>query len=192
MDGCTTSLAIPFSTTVLCGSLVLWVLRVIYGDNKQYINKLYPTTIHLNIQCLKTEFTSLEIFLKDYNPLILNLNEHWRRPLELGLYCPLGYVIESSYCREVQIGGGVALFLKDGITYAEYSMSNLCIERDFEAVAIQIPQLNIIVVSIYGSPSCSFDCFIFQLKETVEWLSSLKSHLMVCGVFNVDWSKSFH
>lgn len=152
-------------------------------------NKKYNLLImQLNIQCLRNKLLVLEQFCYDYKPDIVCLSEHWLDPGEADLYVPSGYTMGSSFSRTIFKNGGSCIFLKSEHRFEMISLGNRSIEKDFEICAVLLTDLNIIVLSLYRSPTGDLDVLYDSLDQSLTKLNT-KYSVVLCTDLNIDFNK---
>ena len=70
---------------------------------------------------------------------------------------------------------------------------NSCKKQDIEVCVIKlnVTDINIVIISIYRSPSGNFNFFFKQLDSTVNLLYSNKTEVIICGDINVNYLENF-
>ena len=171
------------------------------------------TIISLNIANLLSKLNSLKIFLnnlKGNKPDIIvvvethishsNLSGHSKETLRDLIH---GYTFFHEG-RRVKRGGGVGIFVSDGI----YSEARVCdianktvtfIEEKFENVVVRIPNCiknkrnqlkDLVVIAIYRQPdSGNLDSFLGYLENLSKKLDKPKNELVFAGDMNLDLLK---
>ena len=96
---------------------------------------------------MKTKnFNKLEAFLAnmEFKPDIISITETWIKPSSTGLYKNLeGYQFAwGSNCRKDCNGGGVAFFVKNGISFYVCDDLTIMKEKKFESLFIKITEWN--------------------------------------------------
>lgn len=130
------------------------------GGGYQSVNIL-----QVNIQCIRNKILEIEHFCAQENIHVICVSEHWLKDDQSNIFIPSGFVKASLVCRKNKKNGGVAIFLKDGITFSEQNLNNFYAEMDFEICGIKITDLDLYIVSVYRSTSGNTKVF-FNLFET--------------------------
>lgn len=121
------------------------------------------------------------------------VSEHWLRGgAELGLRVQ-GYVVAAMHSRSTMSRGGVCILVKDTLVneYDSRDVSYLNLDQHFESVAIYMPKLRTLVVTVYRSPSGDIDSFFQKLDELLKRFVKVKTNVFLCGDFNIHfWSSS--
>lgn len=100
----------------------------------------------------------LSLFFEDLLPGVLCLTEHYLKIEETQL---LLY-------RNISLGAGQYLAqenMNEECKYTVVDLSKFCVEKDLELVAIHLIYFNIVVVSLYRSPTGDFQNFISLLEQ---------------------------
>ena len=98
-----------------------------------------------------------------------------------------GFNVADAFCRNTYACGGVVIFLSILLTFKVINLKWLCEEKNFEAVAIIVKQLNIIVACVYRSPSGNVGIFINKLEKLLLHLSKYGLVMLIGGDFNSDF-----
>lgn len=123
----------------------------------------------------------------------LALTEHWLKDGEEVEIKIDGYKLASSYNRGKKKRGGSCIYLKNNLDFIECPLyKDKSIEGIIECVGVQIPKLNIHLVSVYRPPYESNKEVFFEIME--ELLACNKNKysrkLMVAGDFNINISQA--
>lgn len=118
---------------------------------------------HQNVQSLGNKKLNLEAFIseKSCNFDVMCITEHWLGNNELELYNLNNFTLMSKFCRKNKKHGGSCIFVKstiESIPYTEFE--NLNIEEHFEASMIELPQLKLIIICIYRTPTSNIQVFM--------------------------------
>jgi hypothetical protein len=94
----------------------------------------------------------------------------------------VNYYLASNFSRKNHSGGGVQIYIRSDLQINAIDISQFCIQKIFEASAVQIITSNyfIIIICIYGSPSRNFCTFLSQLGVTLTYLH--KSRIEFVGI----------
>jgi hypothetical protein len=151
--------------------------------------------MHFNIQGgLTQKINMLNVFLENSNVYIVCLNEHWLDATNIKILNSIpNYTLASYYSRLHGIHGGTCILLRSNLTYIErVDINSHFQDAIFEGCAIEIPSLNIIVVSIYRTPDkANFNAFLTKLEALYIVISKEYKNKKICisGDFNVDLMK---
>lgn len=95
-----------------------------------------------------------------------------------------GYYCGGMFCRSHYNRGGAAIFIKEGVSCNPIDISDLIIEKVFEAVALLFETFT--VVCIYRPPSANVSLFFQQLELCFQRIDKKRKHIFICGDFNID------
>lgn len=146
--------------------------------------------IFLNAQGIKREIKKqeLEILLNDnLKTDFLCIAETWLSQEDLAVYSLNNFALSNSYSRKSGSKGGVAIFSQKQFITTPIDLNFITDDKVFEATAIKIAELNIILVTIYRTPDAEFDDFPNRLNALLNKLSSKKNKLVVAGDFNKNF-----
>ena len=151
--------------------------------------------LHLNIRSLTKNMTDMELYLKKlgHQFTVLGFTETWLTTENADLYNLPGY--QHFYlCRKQRKGGGLSLFVKDGIYAKECTVLNNMTDV-LEALFIEIPKANTgsdkdtVIGLIYRPPNQSIDSFNEILFSKLDSLRNQGKHIYLIGDFNIDIMK---
>ena len=160
----------------------------------------------LNIQSLPAKFTEFQELItlfdkNDRSPEVICLQEIWNIPDPSAFSIP-GYQPLIFSCRQSTQGGGVAIYLKNGISYKPLPALSTFIDKLFESIFIEISLTNgkkFTIGSLYRSntqysnltPNEQFSQFNEILLNVLSLIDS--SHpTYILGDFNLDVLKYNH
>jgi hypothetical protein len=107
--------------------------------------------------------------IDDVNLHVMCESEHHMVELDL-LHLTLdGYLLGSSFCRQILQRGGVCIFVKRVHCSNKIDISHHCKEQDLEicAVQLQTKTCNLNIPSLYRSSSGDFNRFLRGLDATL-------------------------
>lgn len=150
------------------------------------------TVFHQNIQGLlsKLEELSINILDKDFvnNADVICLSEHF---MKLGSDMPQlnNYNLVALYCRHSLERGGVAIYVKNKITYRSLDLSEYCIDQHCEVCGVVICTdfSEITVLSFYRAPAGKISIFLKQLESLLSHLFTKTKDIIILGDFNVNF-----
>ena len=169
-------------------------------DQIPSINNENLSLLSLNIQSLPAKFNEFSDLLNDLslskiNPDLICLQETWQIPDPSLFKIPNYQPIEIN-SRSLARGGGVGIYIKDGLPFANLSQHSIFVERIFESVFIEIVIDNkkIVVGSVYRpgtkAPGLTFTQqfaeFSEILSQTLSELGSKYDSVYILGDFNLD------
>lgn len=128
---------------------------------------------------------------EDKSLQVLCLSETWISPSKLDLLRLDDFKLAASFSRSNCDGGGVSIFIRENIECEELcEVSKLSVEPVFETCAINIPCLNLIIVTIYiPDNKRNPDLFFNMLKKLLQLLCREKfnkRNIVIGGDFNID------
>lgn len=101
--------------------------------------------------------------------------------------------IGSSYCRELQDGGGVCILIDNSIEYKERTdISALSVESNFEICAIDLLNVNKLLINVYWPNSTKgIETFFTCLEKLLKMITNKDKNkcITIGGDFNVDFLK---
>jgi hypothetical protein len=120
---------------------------------------------------------------------VLCICEHFLTINEVEFYGSIGELkLASIFCRSVSRCGGTALYIHSSIEFSTVDVSQYCAELDCEIVAVFLPHLNIICVSVYHSPSGNFENFCRLFEQCLCFINRNDStKVVIAGDFNVNF-----
>ena len=137
---------------------------------------------------------AVELLLHEELVDILCVAEHWMHDNNKDTYNIEGYTLGSCFARKTHKHGGVGIFVRENMIYTEIrEIAEISIEKECEMCGLHLPQLNIIVVTVYRSPNTNTTTLSIKLMEMFTILESRfapQSRIIVTGDFNIDTSKN--
>lgn len=145
---------------------------------------------HQNVQSLGNKKLNIEAFIseKSCNFDVMCITEHWLGNNELELYNLNNFTLMSKFCRKNKKHGGSCIFVKstiESIPYTEFE--NLNIEEHFEASMIELPQLKLIIICIYRTPTSNIQVFMENLDIIIHNLLNKGKKVIIMGDLNVNF-----
>jgi exonuclease III len=145
--------------------------------------------IQQNVQCLRNKTYSIECLLQsDFKCDLFLMTEHWLELDEIEVLNMENYSLISHFCRQSRKDGGVCVYAHNTLTIL--NRDDLCkfsVEMHIEIAAVQIIQINLIVLCVYRSNTeGDFAVFIRQLELLLSITINEDSHVLVMGDVNVD------
>lgn len=144
----------------------------------------------LNCQALTTDKID-EINIELDNCLsvrFLCLVETWANHSSISKYRFSGFSLASSYCRSSCRGGGVAIWIRDCLSFKSFNFDTYCVDKDFEICGITtvVDAQKILVLTGYRSPSSNLQFFLEGIHQVMENVYVPNSKIVICGDFNCD------
>lgn len=151
--------------------------------------------LHQNIRSLKNKYDDFTQFLNNlpFQFTVIGLTETWIKNETMAddMSIP-GYNLECIN-RENKLGGGVCLYIKEGIHYKIRNDINTNIDNTIESLFIEIASdksKNTIIGVIYRPPSNNFDKFQESINSIIENINKENKMCYLLGDFNIDLLKS--
>ena len=148
--------------------------------------------MHQNCRFVSQKKEELEVLLHEVKPAYFCISELALKLPEVNHFCLENYQLGSYHCRTCSHrGGGVAIFFRNEFSNRckPVDVANFCIDRVFEACAIQIDlEVSFILVCVYRPPNnqqSSVDEFIEALQNLLHHLSQIRDRLVLMGDFNI-------
>ena len=146
--------------------------------------------LHLNVRSLNKNFENLEILLTMLNKFsfsLIAITETW-----LNSNSPPTFNIQNYRLlradRKHGRGGGVAIYLRDDLTYDLRPAIHIEGVEDLYLEITDSKVKNKIVGVIYRPPHNVFDSFLHNLDTCLEKLAAENKHNYLLGDFNIDLS----
>ena len=119
---------------------------------------------------------------------IIGPSEHWLLPYESDELAIANYRVSAHFSRAKGYGASM-LLTRNNIDFQKVAdIDKLSVEKVCEVSAISVPSLNVIVVSIYRSPSSDFQLFLCTFCNIVNQIRSKDVNVVIGGDFNVAFS----
>lgn len=104
------------------------------------------------------------------------------------------FQLASSFCRVSRKGGGVCIFLRENIEFKErQDIVNKSVEFIFEVCAVEIPKLNLLLVTLYWPDKNREPEVFFNSLTKLPEFTSIKDgskNILIGGDFNIDVSEA--
>jgi hypothetical protein len=129
--------------------------------------------MHHNVQSLNNKIPELKLTLSinDFNMDILCLTEHWLSSDHMYVVKFDKFVLSGNFSRTVSGGGGGGGFCildKDHMQKKEVNyIKELGSDKNFEVSAVEILNLNTIIVCMYRSPEGGFYEFLAKMEMVI-------------------------
>lgn len=103
------------------------------------------------MQSLWNKTDILQTFLEQEKQIqVLCISETWLNKEKEDLLEIPGYTVSSSFCRTQHIGGGVLIAVINGLEcHDRPDISSISVEKIIEISAVELPQVNILLLNIY-------------------------------------------
>ena len=151
---------------------------------------------HINIRSMQNKFNELDCFMSllKLNFTIIGITETWISDANYGLYEFENYSHNAVY-RQDKRGGGVSLFVRDGILYSKRPDLNVlndlieCVFVEVDKSVFQTPK-NLVFGVIYRPPNTSPDEFLDKFSEMMHKLKRENKICYLLGDYNLDLLKN--
>ena len=145
---------------------------------------------HLNIRSMYPKLDAIRLLLRDQPFDIFTISETWLNPTitDQELLIP-GYTILWQD-RSRKLGGGIAVY----IFVMEFLTANVMILRrtkKLRAAGLKLPDLRLIICTIYRAPNFLLTNFIDELNTSISKLPD-NIELVILGDFNVDFGSNLN
>lgn len=151
------------------------------------MDKYCTRILYQNIQGLQKKVNHFSALSNKNSYDVLCVSEHWLRSQDIEFINMEGFNVADAFFRNIYACGGVVIFLSILLTFKVINLKWFCEEKNFEAVAIIVKQLNIIVACVYRSPSGNVDIFLNKLEKLLLHLSKYGLVMLIGGDFNSDF-----
>jgi len=142
----------------------------------------------VNIQCVRNKVQQLELLFEEHNLDFVCVSEHWLVASEIEFYRTLSNSnLVAYFCRESP-WGGVAVYARSGFRYSltQIDLSQFCEEVSAEFAGMLIPELSMVVVTMYRSPSGNMDRFLHLLELCLTVLLTMGMHIVIGTDHNIN------
>jgi hypothetical protein len=157
--------------------------------NNSLRNSTSLAVMHINCRSILPKLDEIGYLLHQVPPSILAVTETWLTESTATSNLIPGYIFEYENRKEGR-GGGLGLFIKEGI---EYSKPNILTNYNtFESLVINIVQPknpDILIIVIYRPPGHNLELFNTEFESLLEQLTSntlKKKRILITGDFNID------
>lgn len=143
---------------------------------------------HVNVQSLNNKSLHVSHFLHENNITVFCISEHWLSSDKLKLIQLNNYSLASFFCREVNVHGGVAIYVAKGVKIKSIELNCFSLEFHCEFCGVELQQLNMAIVAIYRSPSNgNLNIFLEKLEDLLCFLNKKYQKIVLIGDFNVHF-----
>lgn len=125
--------------------------------------------------------------------MALAVTEHWKTEEQIKHYNLANYDLASCYCREENLHGGSAIYVRNGTLWkARSDLTKYSEKFIFECAAIEfsINNIKVVVLSVYRSPSSDVNIFLSKIENILSRLAAENVLLFLAGDFNIDIKRS--
>jgi exonuclease III len=98
------------------------------------------------------------------------------------------YNLGTKFCRTFYKSDGVCIFIRENILFSKINLDKLSKDNDLEicAVKLHFSTTNIVIISIYRSPSGDLHYFLHNLELILNSLYSNTTNIIIYGDFNIN------
>src|SRR5215469_8276024 len=147
-----------------------------------------------NIQGIKGKLNEFMITLPEIKPHVVCISEHHLNNLYLNFPSIPSHIPGASYCRTTHKCGGTCIFVHEDVHFQNINLSDHCMEKDLEISALKVTfkKKSFIILCLYRAPSGHPGYFFDHLEIILQSLYNPKTHFILYGDFNIDFSRSNH
>ena len=152
----------------------------------------YFSICHINIRSLKANIQNFKNYLQllSIKFSVIGMTETWLDDTSCLLYSMPNYNFVESH-RKNKSGGGVGIFLRDGILYKQ--RTDLSVFNDYcESSFIEIEksvfghEKNVVIGVFYRPPNTDIQCFIDVVKDICDKLRNENKLCYLLGDYNIN------
>ena len=122
--------------------------------------------LFLNIQSIRNKINLLEAILHNHNFSVLCISEHWLTSDETECVTINNFRVADSFSRVIHTHGGVVQCIDPSLQYEDLpQLSNISKEIHCELIGIHVHKFDVLLISLYRSPSGDYDVFIETLVK---------------------------
>lgn len=139
----------------------------------------------INFDKINEILTEMLIFKNMY---FFCFNETWTNELSMTSYQLDGYKLASFYSRLNCKRGGVAIYIRNDLSYKPIDLKKYCFELDIEVCAIScnLSNAKTILLNCYRSPDGNIKLFLEKIDEVLNSIFDPNCNFIVCGDFNFN------
>jgi len=117
------------------------------------------------------------------------LTEHHSKDYEIDNLPIDQFKLGSKFCRHEFKNEWVCIFVHEDLDFFSISLDKYCKEKDIEvcAVRLKITPTQLIILTIYRSPSGNFTNFLKNLDSILNTWYSNKIEFVICGDININY-----
>ena len=152
----------------------------------------YFSICHINIRSLKANIQNFENYLQllSIKFSVIGMTETWLDDTSCLLYSMPNYNFVESH-RKNKSGGGVGIFLRDGILYkqrTDLSVFNDYCEYSFIEIEKSVfgHEKNVVIGVFYRPPNTDIQCFIDVVKDICDKLRNENKLCYLLGDYNIN------
>lgn len=155
---------------------------------KQIKNNNLINLLNINVQSLSNKINRILALTKDKNYSIITITEHWQTHEKVNSIVIPKYRVISAYCRTTHIHGGVLIMVNNKFCGKTINVEEFCSEKDIELCAVHLPEIKMVVVAVYRSPTGSENIFFENLSIVLQkiMINYRDNNILVAGDYNID------
>lgn len=143
---------------------------------------------HQNLQSIGNSADKINFMLKQENPHIFGVTEHWKTKDVLETYGISGYKLISSFCRKDGYGGSAIYSVNEVKCLEKPEIRNCAVENIIECagVELRISDTKIICLIVYRPPKGNIELFFEKLSKILDQVILEKAIIYVAGDINIE------
>lgn len=146
--------------------------------------------MQINVCCIRNKILELEDICREKNLNVMCISEHWLEEDQLNIFVPNNFIPASVVCRKIRKNGGVGIYMLNTVKFSVVDVSQYYSETHFECCCVKLLETNIVILSIYRSPSGDVDSFLTGFDHVVKKLQKHNQKLIIAGDFNIEMGNS--
>lgn len=136
-----------------------------------------------------SKLDDIELYLAEEDIDILCLTEHWLNDVNIKSINLQGYYLNTYFCRQKRIGGGVLFLVRENINVKTLdSINKYSRENDIEASGICYT--NTVFLCIYRPPLGNIDVFFNNLISIIEIALKKGKYVVLLGDLNINYNST--
>lgn len=171
--------------------------QIFFVHNPEPNSKMYFRVLHQNIASVLSKKEILEITIQELEennsePDVVCLSETFVRAEDKNYIKIHNYNTAACFCRN-QKRGGTCILVKRDLFYKELKfLDTLAVQKSFECCGVEIPSNNLIILSIYRTPTSDPFFFIEKLEQVLNIIMkkyNCNKNIIIAGDFNINTLK---
>lgn len=120
---------------------------------------------------------------------VLCLSEHFLCEAEIEVFHVQNYAVASFFARKQHIHGGSIILCKNDIKYVpKHDLVMLSNEMHCEIAAVEIIQLDFIIITVYRPPNGDYNIFLDTMTLLLENIFNSGKYIIINGDFNIHFN----
>ena len=160
--------------------------------SKNYCENSF-SLLHYNLRSSVSHHGELDVYLAalNYKFSIVGLCETWLKDDNCDLFGLDGYDAEYK-CRKNKAGGGVAVYVKQGMQYKRRDDLESILANQAEVIFLEMTaktaglDKDVIVAEVYRPPNCCVDDFNVAIEECLSCIEKENKYCYIMGDINVN------